>query len=368
MNEIKLYKVHQTGKVGWWSIEIVEDLITSTVSLKTLSAGSAEAKPVESISPVEGKNIGRANETSAYAQACLELASKARKKMDGGYVEEEPIAGSTATNTLGFVRPQKAQAYSGLSDRQLDSIDWENAYVQRKYDGHRAMVKDGVMYSSGGKPIDLPHLKNLPTELHLDGELYIHGMKLQDIGALVKKYRPGETEKLMYVVFDSVGQRPFYERCLKLRALPPHASVIYAQTYVVNSMEDVMEYHKQFLAEGYEGTMLRHGTNGYKGGARAMDIIKVKDMADAEWIITNVLEAKTKLYQGNIIRQARLECWCPKAQKHFKVLAPGTVLEKRLPLMDIPSWVGKALTVQHFGFTSDGLPNLPVAKCLREDL
>lgn len=363
---ITLYKVHQTGKIGYWTGSVMEGV--GGVYLQFLNAGSMDAKAVESRTPVEGKNIGRANETTPLEQARLELQSRAKKKMDGGYVMEMPKEGDKATNSLGFTKPQKAKAYKDCTDRMLDKIDWDNAFVQRKYDGHRCTAGD-VLYSSGGKSLDHLPLKYVGG-LALDGELYIHGMSLQDIGKLIKKYRPGETEKLQYVVFDQVSDLPFEQRYAELKAsleAQPHVNIVVADTYRVRSMEEVMEYHKQFLAEGYEGTMLRQGTNPYKGGARCIDIIKVKDMDDSEFKIRKVLEGKTKLYQGKVIRQARFLC-VDSEGREFSVLAPGTVPEKREPLINPELYIGKDLTVQYFGFTDSGLPNLPVAKNVRDYL
>lgn len=370
--KIKLYKRLQTGKIGWWSGEVLVGPMGQGAVIKTVSAAGMDAKPVEHLQEIQGKNIGRSNETTPWEQACSELQSKANKKRDGGYKDSIDEVGEVATNTLGFVKPQKAQPYKDLSDRQLDKIDWSNAYVQRKLDGHRASLTDDLMYSSGGKIIELAHLAGIDTNgLQLDGELYVHGMRLQDIGKLIKKYRPGETEKVEFHVFDHVATKGFGDRVKDLVALHKentHPSLVFVDTYKVTSMKEVLDWHAKFLAEGYEGTMLRHGVEGYKGGSRCLDIIKIKDMEDSEFVITDVLEGKRKLYRGIMTPQARFVCKDTNTGKTFKVYAPGTVIEKAAPLDNPKAYTGKLLTVQYFGFTKDGVPNLPVAKCLREDL
>lgn len=365
--KIKLYKAHQSGKVGWWAGEVLIGPHGSGASLKITHAKTLDGQVSSSLETIHGKNIGRANETTPYEQACKELESKANKKIDRGYSKEIPEEGQQATNALGLCLPQKALKLQDLKT----PIDWDNAYVQRKLDGHRLMCKDGVLYSSGGKPIELPHIqdlvKNVP--IHLDGELYIHGKTLREIGKLVKKYRPGETEKLEYWIFDSVSDASFAVRFNELIEntdnLPLAIKLV--NTYKVESMDEVMQYHKQFLAEGYEGTMIRQGTEPYKPGSRCKDIIKIKDMDDQEFTVLDIIEGKPKLYRGKMLQQAVFVMANPRGEA-FTALAHGTVPEKADIYANRSKHIGKQVTIQHFGWTDFDVPNLPVAKGFREDL
>ena len=36
-----------------------------------------------------------------------------------------------------------------------------------------------------------------------------------------------------------------------------------AETFEVNSKEELIEYHKKFMEEGYEGSIIRHSEEGY---------------------------------------------------------------------------------------------------------
>ena len=99
-------------------------------------------------------------------------------------------------------------------------------YVQPKLNGMRCIsyIKDGarVYQSRLGKYIfTLDHLtKDLESlsDLVLDGEIYMHGMALQDIVSLVKNQdtetiRNNLTVKnLKYWVYDCVSPLPFEER------------------------------------------------------------------------------------------------------------------------------------------------------------
>mgnify|MGYP000196371345 CR=1 FL=1 len=367
---IKLYKVHSTGKVGYWTCEVTPMTPPhSDAKMLVTSAASEDAKPVSTVTYIQGKNIGKSNETSPFEQACLELVSKANKKRDKGYVDDKPEAGASVTNTLGFTLPQKAMQ---LDKVKVEKIDWNTAWVQPKIDGHRAMVKDGVMYSSSGKPITtLPQFKSIPTGIHLDGELYIHGKTLTEIGKLIKKYRPGESEKVEYHVFDSVSERNFPVRFADTMAWQSYArlpQLVDVPTFAVDSMEQVMAFHKRFLAEGYEGTMIRQGDNPYKGGSRCMDIIKIKDMQDAEYRIVGVGQGKPVTAKDGTEYQVAIFSCLASNGSPFDVLSHGTREEKHQHWLNRDSAVGKMLTVQSFGLTDYGIPNLPVAKCFREDL
>jgi DNA ligase-1 len=369
---IKLYKIHTTGKIGYWECVATMPVFPEyPATLLMKSAGSLDAKYVETTDHIKGKNIGKANETTPYEQALLDMASKARKKMDKGYTESMPAAGEEATNTLGYELPQKAAT---LNWSKIDKdVDWENAYAQRKIDGHRALVKNGIMYSSGGKPITtLPQFKGLGSYLHLDGELYLHGKSLQEIGKLVKKYRPGQSEKIEYHVFDIVSPNPFLDRYISLEYWftheNKHSQIKKVETFHVGNASQLRNLHNQFIAEGYEGTMLRQGKNGYKGGARSKDIMKIKDMADAEYLIVDVIEGKPETVGNEVFKVAIFVCYDKATGDNFNVLSHGTRADKHNHMLNRDTIIGKKLTVQHFGFTDKGLPNLPVAKCFREDL
>ena len=75
-----LYAIASTGKIKMWKGEVVEP---STINI---TYGYIDGKKQSSSKDIlHGKNIGKANETSPWEQAVLELDSKARKKIDEGY-------------------------------------------------------------------------------------------------------------------------------------------------------------------------------------------------------------------------------------------------------------------------------------------
>lgn len=367
----RLYKNH--GKtIGWWEVTALGD--GETAELKLVSAKTMDATEVVNFTPVVGKNIGRANETSPGDQAVLEAKSRVLKQLDKGYVENIDDAGKKATNASGDEMPQLATAIDKIKPEKLD---WENAFAQPKLDGHRALYKNGRLYSRQGKPINLPHILEAikaagMEHMHLDGELYVHGVVLQDIGSLVKAPRE-ESKQIQYHIYDLVSPAGFELRynlvssALKgteagdVPYLGGHTDLKLVPTHRIRSMQEWDALHAQWLAEGFEGSIGRFGKAGYKDGKRDRDTVKRKDFDDHEykvigWRLGTPYVRPDRTYQVPV--------WLLEVEpkgKTFEATAAGTMEEKDAQAADAGSFLGRLLTIKHFGFTPDGIPNLPVA-------
>lgn len=128
-----LYKAHTSGAVGSWSVTVTgdDDFATMLVASKKKLDGKAVETPTQY---TEGKNAGRANATTPLEQAISEAKSKVKLKLDKGYVEDIPEAGSVATNTLGFIHPMTAHPAEKVKDVTFP------LGVQPKLDGHRCLA------------------------------------------------------------------------------------------------------------------------------------------------------------------------------------------------------------------------------------
>lgn len=73
-----LYKPAKTGATQQWSIEVVGDSFICTY-------GQLDGKMQTQVTKCEGKNIGRANETTLEQQAVLEMDALIAKKIKSGY-------------------------------------------------------------------------------------------------------------------------------------------------------------------------------------------------------------------------------------------------------------------------------------------
>ena len=358
MTTVTLYKNH-SGKIGYWEAQNVGATVYIT------HAKSLDGKATQSQYTAKAKNVGRANETTPEVQAVLEIESRAKKQLDKGYVRTKEEATAPSTNTLGLQKPMLA---TPLDKVKIDSIDWENAFVQPKLDGHRALHKNGTLYSRAGKEQPLAHILEAINaigagHLHLDGELYLHGKSLQEISSLVKRDQP-ETKDLVYHVYDIVDpEQPWVDRFSEIEEIlanADHPSIKIVPSYPVEVIDEVLAHHTLFRNEGYEGTMLRHGVAGYQDGKRSKSLLKVKDFKDAEFDVVGVEAGTPSVTPNGTFEVPVWVCQCQNGET-FTVTAQGNREEKHAQWLERESYIGRVLTVKYHYFSKDGKPQLPVA-------
>lgn len=381
----RLFKNH-SGTIGYWEgwVEAepfdadehdVEFSDTTGMTAKIILryAKTMDGKATAKVHPIKPKNIGRSNETTCLEQAQLELESRTKKQLDKGYVRTQEEAKAPSTNTLGFLKPMLAQPLEKVDPAK---IDWSMAAAQPKLDGHRAMWKDGTLYSRQGKVIDLPHIAEAIQaagidHLHLDGELYLHGKSLQEISSLVKRRQEG-TEELTYFIYDMVGDGSWLSR---MSALCNAGRVEYEWPLSIKllgyskvaTFEDLQEFHERQLAAGYEGTMLRWGSAGYQDGKRSKHLLKMKNFSDAEFRITGFRRGVPYVTSKGTFEVPVWVCDAGNGQT-FTCTAQGDMYEKDALWETAEDHVGKQLTVKFHYLSKDGIPQLPVALRFREDI
>jgi DNA ligase 1 len=370
--EETLYINHSSGQTGSWSVKVndigngVGEMVVSAT--KVLGGKSVETTTIFNT----GKNIGRANETTPLEQAISEAKSKAQKKMDKGYTRERPEAGQKAVNGMGLTKPMLAQDFKAVES-------WP-VYAQPKLDGNRCLAAriDGkiLLWSRGGKPINLPHVAAALDELlpddfpHvIDGELYCHGETLQTITSWIKKLKP-ESERISYIVYDVVTDACYRERLHVISEHLPYRNSKYPVSRIdvwFTTDEEVLDLkHAEYIANGYEGTMVRTLGVGYEDGKRSKSLQKLKDFQDAEFEIIDVIQGKPRITYDQQLEVAVYICKC--GAHTFNATAPGDMYEKDAAWTNRADAIGKQLTVKFFNYTPDGLPFLPVALRIREDL
>lgn len=330
----------------------------------------------------EGKNLGKANETTPYEQAVNEAESRYRKKIKKGYRTEVPTDLTKAdTNALGLPKPMLAYPLDKVSKVEFKIGE---TYVQPKFDGHRALVTrlngEIMMYSRGGDRITtmehiLDHLDDRVKEGEIfDGELYLHGELLQDIGSYIRKYRKGVSEKIVYYIYDVMMPEPYTQRLNKLRMTLTDVSedkkkpIFLAPTMLVSSLAEAMELRDMFIDKGYEGAMLRTHDKGYKVGFKSRTLIKLKKFDDNEFKIVDVVEGKDRHVNDVNLKVACFVCEISPGGPRFEVTSMGDMHEKDKTWWERKTFIGKMLTVQHSGYTKAKKPWHPVALQLREDI
>lgn len=212
-----------------------------------------------------------------------------------------------------LVRPMLAKTYQDGSSCQYAP----GMLVQPKLNGIRLMYLNGQFVSRGmgleqGKILGDRRLFHLLPELVsfrnivLDGELYCHGMSLQQINsrARVSSHDPHPDEaSLEYHVFDYVSREPFARRIAQLsrvfRRSFRHVRLV--PTYPTRSELASDSYYLRFIRLGYEGLMYRRPDAPYallnecsRKDLRTADLLKRKQWIEIDTTIRGMSSGEGK--------------------------------------------------------------------------
>lgn len=300
-----------------------------------------------------GKNLGKKSATNAVCQAMRDAYGLWLKKEKKTQAKKPPML---------------AQVYNTQSKHVFP------CWVQRKYDGLRTVADpDGTLYSRSSSTYDLPYLaaetKQLCAEVggSLDGELYLHGKSLQDLN---KMTRGGDTtERVNFYIFDmfSPADEPYSQRKSRLDAVDwsKYTYCKPVETTLCSTQAEIDVLFKQYLAEGYEGAMIRYdapydyGYNGY----HSKYLLKLKPHFDAEFPITSWGTG----FAGKAENALMITCTTP-AGIPFSI-TPAMELEERERLARLMGvvepngkthfdnhYLGRMLKVYYDDLSNDGVP------------
>lgn len=343
---MNLYKKDSKGKLRVWKIYVENDEIIEQYGL-------IDGKHAESRKIATPKNVGRSNETSGAEQAVLEMNSKIAEKLSKDYFATVKEVENTVV-----MLPMLATAFAKVENK----IDWSSCMVQPKLDGMRAF-NEGKFTSRTGK--DIPTMNHILNETKgidavLDGELYAHGLSFQENMKLIKKYRPGTSETVKHHVYDLVSDQPFKQRYAMLKSLVEgleHVKLV--PTNNANSFGALVEWHTYYLSQGYEGTILRWGNEGYELNSRSKHLVKYKDFRDLACEIVNVIPMDARPDQGVVV--------CIHNGKTFKATPKMSHTDRSNLLLNKTHIIGKTAEIRYFEETDDGIPRFPVYLGIRLD-
>lgn len=260
-------------------------------------------------------------------------------------------------------------------------------YVQPKLNGIRALCQAGIFQSRDEKIWNLNVLQHLDNELDtiqnllgatiLDGELYVHGWRLQRINSAVAVNRLSPTEDTPHVsfhVFDVVNPAlDFWTRSVDIlrtihNADLPHIRAV--QTDHAHSRDEVDRYFHHYTSLGYEGIMLRpdgpyefgehEGRNG-RTQHRSKTLWKHKQWEDGEFVCVGFTqgEGKADIGIGALICEIskNREVFQPLASIQFNVGTGFTDAERANFFLAPP--LGKLIKVRYLCLSADGIPLNP---------
>jgi DNA ligase-1 len=362
--EKTIYKKDSKGKVRYLTVATSHgDLIQESGVLET-------DNPIIHRKTCKPKNIGRANETTATEQAISEGQSKVSEKLRQGYfntIEEAEKGGG-----LDFMAPMLAHKYSTYA-KQLKFPCW----VQPKLDGIRCFDTPDGKISRTNKPIlTMEHIEVKATlvdvvagspfglvleNLIIDGELYAHGKSFQENMRLIKKHRPGESNHVKFHIYDVVSDKPFRDRIMVAKEIVEVSkNCELVPTYQVRDMKDVQNFHKEFLEQGYEGTIIRWGDEGYDVNKRSKYLLKYKDFLDEAYKVIDVVPNDANPLHGTVV------CTTDDG-RIFKTGMKFSHAEREEMLLNKDKYIGNVAEVRFFEFSEDGIPRFPVCVGFRLD-
>lgn len=370
MEQVKLYRKNTHG-IGTWRIWKDGEYLRYA---HAISEGASEVHHEDLIQlNASGRNLDQ--------QMDLEMQSRISRMLDKGYkyIRDEALAG--ATNQMGFRQPMLAQSLNKAAQP-----DYMSAYEQPKLDGHRCLITNYegeiIAYTRKGKPITtvnhiLQELTWLPEGRTLDGELYIHGRKLQSISSLIKREQ-ADSRLLQYHWYDYMSDAPFQDRIAGMRkvvAAYQMTNVHLVETNLCTSFLELMAAFSRYRAAGYEGAMLRWSLDGYADGQRARQLLKVKERHDCEVVVLSAVPAR----DGSAILTVQYKDYTglstdvrepdkPKPDVIFDITAPGSIPEKREVMARIHQYIGRKLQIEYAMITDDGVPFHAVAMRWHEEL
>jgi DNA ligase-1 len=357
-----LFKKATTGKITQWTIEIEGNCYRTYAGyVNGVITKSEDTKCF-------GKNSGKANATSDEDQAFKEAEAIWTKKKDTGHFESI----NDVDKELYF-KPMLAEKYE---DRK-DNISFPCA-VQPKLDGIRCIVKSDGMWTRNGKQIvAAPHiyesLKPLfmqDPSLVFDGELYNHIFKhdFNKITSLVKKTKPTaedlkeSSELIEYHIYDFPSQSSsFLTRYEELCFYINHDTKCkIVSTKIANDIESIDNLFEAFLADGYEGAMIRNINSNYEN-KRTRNLLKRKEFSDSEYTIETIESGNGKL--ANV---AAFMSFTSESGYRFTAAINGTheYLKEIWDSKDLH--IGKQATVKYFNLTPDGIPRFPKVIAIRD--
>jgi ATP-dependent DNA ligase len=362
MNKLSdtLYTIDSTGKTRVWRQEQQGNKYRTVAGVK-----GSDNLVTSDWTTCEGKNGGKANETSGIDQAEKEVLAKYKKQLKTGYAKNE----KDASEGTSYVEPMLAKKY--------DEVSFSfPVYTQPKLDGMRCILRKDGMWSRTGKKINsaphiysaLKHLFDDDSSLIFDGELFCDKYKndFNSIISLAKQTRPTQDDltkselSLQYWVYDLPSSKDsFGKRFIKLNKLiPKHSSIVIVPTSMVSNQEELDSKYSEYLSDGQEGQMIR--LDDVYENKRSKFLLKRKEFVDDEFEILDITEGNGN--RSGMFGRARC---ITKDGIEFEANARGNEDFYTDLLKNRKKYIGEMATIRYQNITPDGKPRFGVITSIR---
>ena len=269
------------------------------------------------------KTVERGKATrNLWEQVMLEAKHLVKEKLDKGYreIEKDPdeyktseleeILGGIVTGQNGVPKPMLAKQADKVTNTKIYDKIW---LASRKIDGLRALIymgDDGNLHtaSRGAMNYDAamsdilehPSLIQLFKEnpgLIMDGECYHHGYTLQQLNSIARTQKTAvDYDVLQFYWYDIVDvNSTFDERWAYMQDIKDQLNfefdpekefkkeelrIQFVPQIEVTGWDNMMKLHNQYVAEGWEGLVIRDPDKVYRPNGRTNDMIKIKIYKD----------------------------------------------------------------------------------------
>lgn len=284
---------------------------------------------------------------------------------------------------------------STIGDPNLDPRDWK---ASEKFDGYRALLKEGAFYSRQGKPYSSPpwFTKCFPDRF-IDGELWISREDFEKMGTVRKKV-PVHSEwmEVSFQAYDLIDcEGGFDERLKELlkivkettkkwniyrkklgkedeRFLTLKCPLRFVTQTPIKSREHLQELYQKVIDQGGEGIMIKDPKSLYEAGKRSKYLLKIKPNFDEEGIVIGHKKGKGKYtdHLGAFICKQLINhgpySSVDENKDHIFSIS-GMDDEVRNNYLETHP-VGTIITYQHSGKTGKGVPRFGRYLRKRDDI
>lgn len=374
-----LYRRGKPGQVLVWSME-------------------QQGNKHRTIHGIMGGNLVTSEWTTCVGKQKRTDEEQAAFEVDAGYTYQlkrkyfETIA---EIDTPRFFAPMLAEKWADttfekcvarvVKDRvSARSLQGTGVFVEPKLDGFCCIAQASGLTSREGQPIvAVPHIMSALSPFFRDfpdavlhGELYNHDYKddFEQLSSILKKTKNLGPEQLeaakvmQFHVYDypspEVAPLPYSERRELLQMdlglftgddIGQSGTIRLNPFYPVAGEWEVETYRSQFIDDGYEGAMVKLDL-AYRVGKRSWSNLKCKVFDDNEFPLVRVEEGK-----GNYSGYAKRATFrLPDGRTFGAGIKGGQSQFNRALLADSSGQL--SATVQHFGWTSDGIPRMATVK------
>lgn len=246
-------------------------------------------------------------------------------------------------------------------EKNVNPTGW---WMSEKLDGVRAFWNGKCFYSRLGNPFYAPRwfTKDLPTDMHLDGELFGGRKKFQSTISIVKTPECENWKKIKYCVFDApnLEKQPFEDRLSAIKDYfdahkPQYAEMV--EHYKCTGKDHIEKDLKKIIGLGGEGLMIRQPKSKYER-TRSKTLLKIKKFYDAEAVVVGYEPGKGR-FQGAVgALKVKMACG--------KVFAVGSGMSDKDHRK--PPKIGSIITYKFQEYTNSGSPRFPTFVGIRIDM